>query len=354
MPDWTKSMQQTFVYTEVDPYTWQDKRELPHVISSNISRDLTNETLGSASIDSTDEYGEMYVRIYLKTIQSGNAESFSLGTFLLQTPHDAYNGRVRHFSYDAYTPLLELKGVQPDIGYYIPKDSNIVEMVNKLLAEYLRSPVVDGSNSEILGENFVAEANETWLAYISAMLKIAKCRLGFDDLSRVVILPDIEVQSMRPIWSFDDNNSSILYPDFTKERDLYGIPNVVQVVYTSPNNTPMYSEVVNDDENSEVSVASRGRRIIHRETSPSLNGQPTQEEIDAYARNLLMELSTLEYSVTYTHAYCPVNIGDCVLLNYKRAGIVDTKAKVVSQNITCRPGCPVEETATYTIRMWNG
>lgn len=63
MPDWTKSMQQTFEYYEVDPGTWQDKRLLTNIKKSSINRDLTVETLGSASIDMTEslEIGRAHV-----------------------------------------------------------------------------------------------------------------------------------------------------------------------------------------------------------------------------------------------------------------------------------------------------
>ena len=71
-----------------------------------------------------------------------------------------------------------------------------------------------------------------------------------------------------------------------------------------------------------------------------------------YAEKTLKELSSLEYSITYTHGYCPVRIGDCVRLNYSRAGIYNVKAKVISQNIKCESGCPVTEKAVFTTELW--
>ena len=70
MPDWTKTMQQTFEYYIVDPGTWRDTRKINTVISSSITRDSTLETLGSASITIAESLGECYIRIYLITIQT--------------------------------------------------------------------------------------------------------------------------------------------------------------------------------------------------------------------------------------------------------------------------------------------
>ena len=85
MPDWTKSMEQTFEYYVVDPNTWKDVRMIDNVIKSSFTRDSDAETLGSATIDVTDSVGECYIRIYLITIQNGVTEKFPLGTFLVQT-----------------------------------------------------------------------------------------------------------------------------------------------------------------------------------------------------------------------------------------------------------------------------
>ena len=40
-------------------------------------------------------------------------------------------------------------------------------------------------------------------------------------------------------------------------------------------------------------------------------------------------------------------------LNYIGAGITDVKAKVISQKISCKPGCKVDETAIFTKNLVN-
>ena len=87
-------------------------------------------------------------------------------------------------------------------------------------------------------------------------------------------------------------------------------------------------------------------------TDPQIYGTPSQERIDDYADKLLEELSSVEYTITYTHGYCPVNVGDCVRFNYTRAGLTDIKAKVIHQSIKCEPGCPVTEKAVFKNNLW--
>lgn len=75
-------------------------------------------------------------------------------------------------------------------------------------------------------------------------------------------------------------------------------------------------------------------------------------QVQEYAIRVLKSLSTVRSTVTYKHAYCPVKVGDCVRLDYVRADLRGVNAKVISQNITCEPGCPVSETAVFTKSLW--
>lgn len=357
MVDWTASMQQTFEYYIVDPDTWTDAKLVNTVKSSTISRDSSAETLGSATIDIAESVGECYVRIYLITIQNGVRDKHPLGTFLVQTPSSKFSGRLRTVSMDAYTPLLELKENQPPIGFSIlgaednPDDANIMSNAYKLTRANVRAPVVKPNYAKTLQSDFVADPQDTWLSYINALIANAKYTFGLDEIGRILFAPKQDTASLQPVWTYDDSNSSILYPELDMEHDLYEIPNVVEVLY-SKGDEFFYAKVVNDDPNSPISTVSRGREITYRVSDPDLVGDPGDAQIQEYAKNLLKEKSTLEYTIKYTHGYCPVRLGDCVRLNYTRAGLTNIKAKVVSQSIKCVPGCPVTETAVFTTRLW--
>ena len=351
MADWLSSMQQTFEYYIVDPKTWKDIELIDTVKSSTIQRDAETETLGSATIDMSESVGESYIRIYLITIQNGLRERHPLGTFLVQTPSLNFNGRLQNISVDAYTPLIELKESPPPLGYSILKNSNVMDFAYRLARERARAPVVKTECNTLLGMNFTASTDDTWLTFLSDLVANAKYNFALDEMGRILLSPYQDTASLQPVWTYNDDNSSILYPEISVDRDLYGIPNVVEVIHS--NGAGYYFvRAVNDDPNSVTSTVSRGREIIHRVNNPDLVGKPTESQVKDYANQLLRELSVLEYTVTYTHGYCPVRLGDCVRLNYARAGITNIKAKVISQTIKCEPGCPVTEKAVFTTRLW--
>jgi hypothetical protein len=351
MPDWTKSMQQTFEYYVVDPGTWKDVRLIDTVRSCSITRDSEAETLGSASFNITESLGECYIRAYLVTIQNGVEERFPLGTYLVQTPSTSFNGKVKDISMDAYSPLLELKENPPALGYSILKNENIMDVAYRLTRENARAPVVKAVCDTTLYYDFIADPNDKWLTFLRDLIANAKYTFDLDELGRILFSPVQDIHSLQPVTEYNDGNSSILYADFSMDHDMYGIPNVVEVVYSNGSDH-YYSRVVNDDSNSPISTVNRGREIVHRVTDPDLVGNPTEAQIQEYAERLLRELSALEYTITYTHGYCPARVGDCVRLNYKRMGLTDVKAKIISQSIKCEVGCPVTEKAVFTTKLW--
>ena len=351
MPDWHSGMTQTFEYYRVDPGTWRDADKLTNIVSCTINRDSNVETLGSASFSITGSIGEEYVRVYLVTIQNGLKERFSLGTYLIQTPTTSFDGMVKTVTVDAYTPLLELKESMPPLGYSLLEGESIMTRAYQIVRDNARAPVVKATDDLNLIDDFVANVDDTWMSFTSDLIANAEHHFELDADGVIYFAPDQDAASLQPVWTFDDSNSSILYPDITLDHDMYGIPNVVEVIYTS-GLTYYYAKAVNDDPNSPISTVKRGREIVYRDSSPALAGNPTEKHIEEYAKQLLRNLSSIEYTVTYTHGYCPVRLGDCVRLHYGAAGITNVKAKVVSQSISCEQGCPVTETAVFTTKLW--
>ena len=226
-----------------------------------------------------------------------------------------------------------------------------MENAYRLIREHARAPVVGTSCSKTLQEDFVANTDDTWLTFVIDLIKNAKYELGIGERGDILFVPKQDLASLQPVWTYTDDNSAILYPEITMSQDLYGIPNIVEVVYSNGSSC-YYGKAVNDDSNSPISTVNRGREIVYRDTDPNLNGNPTEQQIQEYAERLLRELSTLECTVTYSHGYCPVRPGDCVRLSYSRSGINGVKAKVISQTIDCKTSCKVTEKAVYTTSLW--
>lgn len=351
MIDWTKSAQRTYEYYTVDPGTWRDVERLNNITSSSISWDSTAETLGSATFSITGLLGESYIRVYMITVQNGVRERRPLGTFLLQTPSSTMDGQVRDVSVDAYTPLLELKENPPPIGYSLMAGSNIMDVAYSIARENARAPIIPVRCDKTLSSDFVANTDDTWLSFLIDLIAMAEYEFDLDEMGRILFSPKQDLDSLQPVWTYTDDNSSILYPSLKMNHDLYGVPNVVEVVYSGEGGT-FSTTVVNDDPNSPVSTINRGRIIKYRDTNPSISGVPSEAQIEEYAELLLKNASSLEYTLSYSHGYCPVRMRDCVRMNYTRSDLIGIRAKVISQTINCTPECKVSETAVFNSKLW--
>ena len=358
MPDWTKSMQQTYDFYEVDPHTWTNKSQIKTITGASIEWDLESSTLTSASFDATENFGEIYIRTYLTTVQNGITEHFPLGTHLVQTPSVEFNGKYNSISYDAYSPLTELTEKSPIIGYYIPKDEQVSEYTYNIIKNETRLKIDKQKILSVtkgkLTQPFVANNDDTWMTYITDLLKSANLRLNIDSLGDITIVPIISEPTTASVWTYTDDNSSILTPEITMDNDMYGLPNVVDLWY---NGIHVVSE--NHRSASPLSIENRGRKIIHRLVNPTIiptdesqEGSISYSTLKNYADNLLKQLSSIECTISYTHGYCPVKVGDTITMNYKRAGITNVKALVKTQSITCSTGCQVSETAAFQKSLW--
>lgn len=346
--DWTKSMKQDFEYYTVDPESWLDRERLECIIESDISRDLNTETKHSFRAVTTEPIGECYIRVYLIATQGMETDKIPLGTFLSYVPSIDYNGRLTKLDIEGYSPIIELREKIPPIGTYIAKNANILTTIANWLRLYTRAPIIDTNETCNSTKNYVAEASDTWYSYISGVLEDNGYFLNVDALGQIRIDKDINPMYLQPKWTFADGKDSILCNDISINQDIFDVPNVLEVVASTGNgNNSGYAKVTNDSKDSPVSTVNRGRIIAKRITNPQVDVTGLQ----AYAENELIKESTVETSVTYSHGYCPVTIGDCIMLSHSRFGIDKLKLKVVSQSISCKTGCVVSETARSTVNL---
>lgn len=352
MADWTQGMTRTYEYWRVNPDTWGDVELLDIVTGCTITRDSDEETLGHATFE-MDSWGsedgvwdsERIIRVYLITVQDGVRERWPLGTYLVQAPSMSFDGARGSVTADGYTPLKMLADDNPP-DYYSVESGNVASRAASLIETNSRVRVIEPDLEGELTEEYVAD-DGSWLDFIKGLLAKGRARMELTPRGEVVFAPIQDSRSLAPSRRFDDGNSSILLPEAEVSSNLIEVPNVVRVVY-SEGSRCLASEAVNSDPAHPNSTVNVGRRKVYRETSPDLPDNPTQEDVDAYARKLLRNNGAANYEVTFSHGFVPdVVLGTAVRLAYSAMG-VNVVAQVVSQTIECTPACTVSTTARYT------
>lgn len=353
MPDWTRGYQETFEYWQVNPESWTDVERLDNVVSCDITRDSTTDKIESAKLTiDQDIENEIYVRAYLSVTQDGETERICLGTWLCQSPTADYDGKTITREIDCYSPLQELSDNMPPVGYNVV-DAHVLTKAYELVIDHSRVNMAEPQPGSELTEAFVADDGDTWLSYVKDLVAKDKHHLALDPYGTLSFAPDANSSALAPVWEYEDDNSSILENDVSETVDWYGIPNKVEVI-VSLDEGSLVGTAVNDDPESPVSTVSRGRTVLKRVTDAKLADNPTQGDVDTYARKVLRDESQLECEIVYTHAYNGVKLGDGVALRYTAHELYVDHAKVTKQEMRCETGMTVKETATYTQTLWDG
>ena len=347
MADWKRGMQRTFEFYRVSPDTWGDIERLSTITDADITRDSDLATQGSASFSMDAFGGEMYVRTYLVTVQDGVREAWPLGTHLLISDGEDFDGMRASRTVEGYTPLKELADDMPPLGFTLPAGTGMAR-IESLLGFHARMPVGESDIQYASEEPYTADPDsDSWLSFITGWLAKAGCFIDIDERGNAAIAPMQDARSLAPCFTFDDGNSSILQPAATLDSNMPDVPNKVEIVHSSAEGS-LSCELSDDSEDSQTSTTGRGRTVLHRESSPELPDNPTQADVDDAARRLLRKLAATQYEVRFTHAYVPgLRPGMAVRLAYSRMGL-DVIAVIASQTIHCTPACQVECTARFS------
>jgi hypothetical protein len=134
------------------------------------------------------------------------------------------------------------------------------------------------------------------------------------------------VPAQRPIiYEFIDGPGSIFLPDFTRDVDIWGIPNRVILIGTGDGTTEALVSAPADNTNpaSPYSIANRGRVISHTETGIEASDQTS---LDNLARSRLIQLTTPTDGIPISHAPVPgLAVNQAVHFRRVPAGIDDRR-----------------------------
>ncbi|MCI8425644.1 MAG: hypothetical protein HFJ72_08325 [Adlercreutzia sp.] len=352
MIDWDGEMAQSFSFFEVSPLTWQNVRRLARIGSAELTFDAADDLRASATLASAEDIGECYVRARLDVRQGRESASFVLGTFLAQTASRTRGSASVSYDIDGYSPLLELADDCPPLGYYVGAGRNVLDAVCDIAVEHCRAPVVRAASAAALAEPFVAEPDGTWLDFLAALAAKAERTVEVDPMGRIVLAPVRAPSAMRPVCALGPSGHRIVLPDATDDRDLFGIPTSVQLVWSGADGATLSATAHNDNPDSATSRQSRGRTILDRLTDvdlpDGLSAAEAQARLDQMAREELGRRGCLEHQVSYERGFLPnVGVGSCVYLDMEPLG-VQSRAVITSQTISCGTSCRVSETSTFT------
>ena len=328
--NWIEGYSASYILTEVDPATWRDLETID-ITGGSITRN-TSGLMQSAGIDLTDNLGERWVRVWLCAKQNDDGGREALFTGLLQTPAVAWDGTRDSYSAECYSVLKPAADVLLPRGWYVLGGTNGARAVADLLS-VTPAPVEYDDTAPFLMDTIVAEDGESNLSMAWKILTAIGWRLRITGHGHI----QIGEQATDPSVRLDSQDNDIIEPAVKDTQDLYSCPNVFRA--TSGDLTAIARD---EDDDSPLSVQSRGREIWAEEQNVALN---TGESIAEYAQRRLTEMQSPARRISYSRRFMPdLYPGDVVTIRNASQNIIGD-FRVCTQKIDLGYGARTDEEA---------
>lgn len=333
--NWNNGFSARYYVSEVDPVTWKDIDRL-EIIDGAIS--VQSEGLRNAADFTCRDYDrsrEVWVRIWLDARQAGDNAHIPLFTGLASAPDREINGTREDLKIKCCSVLQPCQDVLLPRGWYAPAQTDTSLILTGLLS-VTPAPVEISGKTPALIEHIVAEENENHLSMIEKILTAIGWRMSIKGDGTILIRPAAAEASA----VFDPIENDSIETQLKESYDWQSTPNVIRAT------TSERSVIIRDeDENSILSVSSRGREIWMEESDCNLNDG---ESLESYAERRLREEQAVNRTISYTRRYRPeLLVSDIVELRYPRQGISGF-FMITSQNISLGYGAPVSEEVIWT------
>ena len=318
--DYTKGFRVSYYACLVDPVTWTDKERFEIGEGTTINRTETG-LRESADLDTENFlYGsDKWIRIWMDTEQAGASDHVAIFTGLTSADEAEINGAVET-PVECYSVLKPAQDMLLPRGWYAAKGFIGTDVIKRLLS-VCPAPVEIEEGSPRLKEHIIAENGETYLTMIESVLEAIGWRMYIRGNGTIAVGP----KPNRIVHTYGHLQDDSIELPVKIKRDLFDCPNVLRAVTDNDSVT-----VRDEDENSPLSIESRGREVWKEETSVKLSNNET---LYSYAARRLKELQETSEELSYDRAFHPdVHVTDRIMIHYPGEGL-DGIFEVKSQKI---------------------
>lgn len=338
--------------------TWpgfQEAEDYGMFTGGTVSLSALSEMRAQGSLDFSGEYlpdEHDLVRIYYGfEDEEGKSGEFAIGTFFLNVGDPTYEGRMVSGSVDLESVLrVPLKGKYGRY-YTVKAGENAVAKAVQII-ESLGLKTNKPESSYTLSKDVVYEPDDCWMDIVNDLLGMAGYASAWPDAYGIVqMAPYVEPTAREPVWEFADDERSIMLPEVVVTDNAEDTVNAVRLVFTSEEEN-IWAAAVNNDRNSESSIASKGYEVTYSETVNELSGETADQRLACLkqkAQTMLVDKSAGVEHVKWSHPWVPLIPNDSVTVDYLTAGL-NWRGAVVSQEIQVGDHCEVESDARRFVR----
>jgi hypothetical protein len=125
----------------------------------------------------------------------------------------------------------------------------------------------------------------------------------------------LKTDKTAPEFIYKTGTDSEVYPDMTRKKDIYGLPNVFVGVVSTPDQEVLTYKAENHNLNSDLSIERRGYKLTQ---VYQLDGIASQDELEAYVNKLMTDSMMAIEGVTLSTGIQPDHdFQNCIQIEHK-------------------------------------
>lgn len=252
--------------------------------------------------------------IIVQSVGTEEADETPLGVFLAAAPVEKWDDLGRTWDVEIAdkcsildTDVPNGPGGEP-ASYTAPVGSNVLDLVMALITDAGERVDAIEPDDKTLTSSLVWDLGTTRLQIINDMLSAAGFgSLWCDGQGQYRVTPYLDPIDRTPVYAalnpFSKGDGSMMSPDWTRDRDIYEVPNrYFAIAQGDGEEEAMTSTVTNEDPTSPFSFQARGRWITR-----VMDGVEavSQADLDARARQGLSQSSSISSGITASHLFLP-------------------------------------------------
>ena len=243
------------------------------------------------------------------------------GVYVASTPVESWDDDGRYWKVELLDITSRLKTQAFTKTYALDAGTNVTDAVRTIIAlgGEIAGSVTD--STETLRSAKAWPAGTPYLTVINELLAAAGFFSLRNDRAGAFHVEKATRPAERPVaFEFVDDDNSIYVGRFDVVNDIYSVPNRVVATSTATGDTEaLTSTYSNTDPDSQFSFAARGERWFD-EVRDGVD-VTSQGELDAYARQALITMSSVAKGVAIGHAPIELDAGSVVRFRSLKAGI---------------------------------
>lgn len=293
--------------------------------SANLGAFTDLKATGTVDFKGTEpmERGNL-VRVYYGfTDDDGESTERVVMTGFVQFGSTEHRGALKSGTAELRGVLCVLADDKPGRPYVVSAGTNAVGKA-KQVAEERGLRVNATPSSYTLANEHVFDTDTSYLGIVNWLLDAAGYSGAFPDaMGTVQMVPYIEPTRREPTWRFADDGASAMKPTISDSDNSADTPNVARAWYED-DTCGLFAEATNIDPRNEASVAVLGRvNPIFVDVTELAGADATAKlaNLKALVKKTLLDNSTHIRYVEVPCLYVPVEVNDCIEVEYARAGV---------------------------------